>query len=114
MSLEFQFETFVDVYHSIFSEYLSSVIAKLPKENEKYRAMKEELSIIFFLSVLGHCDSSVSFLVGYRASCTRSDSVHSAYPLLRKADCNNTPRNNLIRPYSTNTHKGSGLWSYAR
>ena len=43
MSLEFQFETFVDVYHSIFSEYLSSVIAKLPKENEKYRAMKEEL-----------------------------------------------------------------------
>lgn len=31
MSLEFQFETFVDVYHSIFSEYLSSVIAKLPK-----------------------------------------------------------------------------------
>lgn len=43
MSFEFQFETFVDVYHSIFSEYLSSVIAKLPKENEKYRAMKEEL-----------------------------------------------------------------------
>lgn len=40
MSLEFQFETFVDVYHSIFSEYLSTVIAKLPKENEKYRAMK--------------------------------------------------------------------------
>lgn len=36
MSLEFQFETFVDVYHSIFSEYLSSVVAKLPKENEKY------------------------------------------------------------------------------
>ena len=46
MSLEFQFETFVDVYHSIFSEYLSSVIAKRPKENEKYRAMKEELSIL--------------------------------------------------------------------
>lgn len=47
MSLEFQFETFVDVYHSIFSEYLSSVIAKLPKENEKYRAMKEELSSLY-------------------------------------------------------------------
>lgn len=47
MSLEFQFETFVDVYHSIFSEYLSTVIAKLPKENEKYRAMKEELSNLY-------------------------------------------------------------------
>ena len=47
MSLEFQFETFVDVYHSIFSEYLSSVVAKLPKENEKYRAMKEELSSLY-------------------------------------------------------------------
>ena len=47
MSFEFQFETFVDVYHSIFSEYLSTVIAKLPKENEKYRAMKEELSNLY-------------------------------------------------------------------
>lgn len=47
MSLEFQLETFVDVYHSIFSEYLSSVVAKLPKENEKYRAMKEELSSLY-------------------------------------------------------------------
>lgn len=47
MSLEFQFETFVDVYHSIFSEYLSTVIAKLPKENEKYCAMKEELSNLY-------------------------------------------------------------------
>lgn len=45
--MEFQFETFADVYHSIFSEYLSSVIAKLPKENEKYRAMKEELSSLY-------------------------------------------------------------------
>ena len=44
MSLEFQFETFVDVYHSIFSEYLSSVAAKLPKENEDYCAVNEELS----------------------------------------------------------------------
>ena len=29
----FRFETFVDVHSNIFAEYLSSVIAKLPKEN---------------------------------------------------------------------------------
>lgn len=28
----FRFETFVDVHSNIFAEYLSSVIAKLPKE----------------------------------------------------------------------------------
>ncbi len=37
MSGEFRFETFVDVHSNIFNEYLSSVIAKLPKENEEYR-----------------------------------------------------------------------------
>ena len=47
MSLEFQFETFVDAYNNIFSEYLSSVIAKLPKENEDYRAVKAELSSLY-------------------------------------------------------------------
>ena len=29
----FRFETFVDVHSNIFEEYLSSVIAKLPKED---------------------------------------------------------------------------------
>ena len=32
----FRFETFVDVHSNIFAEYLSSVIAKLPKENPEY------------------------------------------------------------------------------
>ena len=34
-----KFETFVDAYENIFEEYLSSVVAKLPGENEDYRAV---------------------------------------------------------------------------
>ncbi len=43
MSGEFRFETFVDVHSNIFNEYLSSVIAKLSKENEEYRAVQAEI-----------------------------------------------------------------------
>lgn len=39
MSDVFRFETFVDVHSNIFEEYLSSVIGKLPKDNEDYRAI---------------------------------------------------------------------------
>ena len=38
----FRFETFVDVHSNIFAEYLSSVIAKLPKENPEYRSIGED------------------------------------------------------------------------
>lgn len=41
----FRFETFVDVHSNIFAEYLSSVIAKLPKENPEYRSTEERLTI---------------------------------------------------------------------
>ena len=37
----FRFETFVDVHSNIFAEYLSSVIAKLSKENPEYRSVEE-------------------------------------------------------------------------
>ena len=47
MSLEFQFETFVDAHSSIFNEYLSSVIAKLPKENEAYKALSDEIESLY-------------------------------------------------------------------
>lgn len=43
MSDAFRFETFVDAHSSIFNEYLSSVIAKLPRENKEYRAMQAEI-----------------------------------------------------------------------
>ena len=43
MSGAFRFETFVDVHSNIFNEYLSSVIAKLPKENEEYKAVRRSL-----------------------------------------------------------------------
>ena len=39
----FRFETFVDVHSNIFAEYLSSVIAKLPKENPEYRSTEERI-----------------------------------------------------------------------
>lgn len=47
MSDAFGFETFVDVHCNIFEEYLSSVVAKLPKENIKYRAIKEKIETIY-------------------------------------------------------------------
>lgn len=47
MSKSFKFETFVDVHSNIFEEYLSSVIAKLPKENEKYRAIQSEIEELY-------------------------------------------------------------------
>lgn len=44
---DFKFETFVDVHSSIFEEYLSSVVAKLPKENPEYRAIQEKIEDIY-------------------------------------------------------------------
>ena len=47
MSDTFRFETFVDVHSNIFNEYLSSVIAKLPKENEEYRAVQVKIKKLY-------------------------------------------------------------------
>jgi len=47
VSDEFRFETFVDAHSNIFREYLSSVIAKLPESNEDYRAVQEQMEVIF-------------------------------------------------------------------
>ena len=47
MSGAFRFETFVDVHSNIFNEYLSSVIAKLPKENEEYKAVQDEIESLY-------------------------------------------------------------------
>lgn len=47
MSKSFKFETFVDVHSNIFEEYLSSVIAKLPRENEEYRAIQSEIEELY-------------------------------------------------------------------
>lgn len=43
----FRFETFVDAHSNIFEEYLSSVIAKLPKENPEYRATQEKIGEVY-------------------------------------------------------------------
>lgn len=43
----FRFETFVDAHSSIFEEYLSSVIAKLPKENPEYRAVSDRIERLY-------------------------------------------------------------------
>ncbi len=42
-----RFETFVDVHSSIFEEYLSSVTAKLSKDNADYRAVQEEIGSLY-------------------------------------------------------------------
>ena len=59
MSDVFRFETFVDAHSSIFNEYLSSVIAKLPKENEEYKAVQDKIESLYqkYPAVLGVCDS---------------------------------------------------------
>ena len=43
----FRFETFVDVHSNIFAEYLSSVIAKLSKENSEYRSIEERIEELY-------------------------------------------------------------------
>lgn len=43
----FRFETFVDVHSNIFEEYLSSVIAKLLKENPEYRAVSDKIESLY-------------------------------------------------------------------
>ena len=44
MSDAFRFETFVDVHGNIFNEYLSSVVARLSKEDEEYKALQAEIA----------------------------------------------------------------------
>ena len=47
MSDSFRFETFVDAHSNIFHEYLGSVIAKLSRENEEYRAVRAEIEGVY-------------------------------------------------------------------
>ena len=62
MSDAFRFETFVDVHSNIFEEYLGSVIAKLSKENEEYRAVRAEIESLYgkYPKVLGVFDTETS------------------------------------------------------
>ena len=62
MSDAFRFETFVDVHSNIFNEYLGSVIAKLSRENEEYRAVRAEIESIYgkYPKVLGVFDTETS------------------------------------------------------
>lgn len=55
----FRFETFVDVHSNIFSEYLSSIIAKLPKENSEYRSIEERIEELYkeYPKVMGALDT---------------------------------------------------------
>ena len=47
VQLQFRFESFVDIHGSIFNEYLSSVVAKLSKEDEEYKALQEKIEAIY-------------------------------------------------------------------
>lgn len=47
MSDTFKVETFVDVHSNIFEEYLSSVTAKLRRENEEYRSIQSEIEELY-------------------------------------------------------------------
>lgn len=62
MSDSFRFETFVDVHSNIFNEYLGSVIAKLSRENEEYRAVRAEIEGLYekYPKVLGVFDTETA------------------------------------------------------
>ena len=62
MSDAFRFETFVDVHDNVFNEYLGSVIAKLSRENEEYRAVRAEIENLYgkYPKVLGVFDTETS------------------------------------------------------
>ena len=62
MSDTFRFETFVDAHSNIFNEYLGSVVAKLSRENEEYRAIRAEIERLYgkYPKVLGVFDTETS------------------------------------------------------
>ena len=62
MSDAFRFETFVDVHDNVFNEYLGSVIAKLSRENEEYRAVRAEIEGLYekYPKVLGVFDTEIA------------------------------------------------------
>lgn len=62
MSDAFRFETFVDAHSNIFNEYLGSVIAKLSRENEEYRAVRAEIEGLYekYPKVLGVFDTEIA------------------------------------------------------
>ena len=62
MSDAFRFETFVDVHINVFNEYLGSIIAKLSRENEEYRAVRVEIESLYekYPKVLGVFDTETS------------------------------------------------------
>ena len=62
MSDTFRFETFVDVHDNVFNEYLGSVVAKLSRENEEYRAVRAEIESLYgkYPKVLGVFDTETS------------------------------------------------------
>ena len=62
MSDALSFETFVDVHSNIFNEYHGSVIAKLFRENEEYRAVRSGIDSIYekYPKVLGVFDTETS------------------------------------------------------
>lgn len=47
MADQFNFETFVDLYDGVFEEYLSSIGAKLAKDNPEYRAAKGKIQELY-------------------------------------------------------------------
>ena len=59
MSGAFRFETFVDVHSNIFNEYLSSVIAKLPKKTRNTKPCRMRIESLYgkYPKVLGVFDS---------------------------------------------------------
>ena len=46
VSDEFKFETFVEAQGTAMQEYLSGVIAKLPKTDKEYRAIRDKIESI--------------------------------------------------------------------
>ena len=71
MSDTFRFETFVDVHGSIFNEYLSSVTAKLSREDKEYQALQAKIEGIYgkYPKVLGVFDSETEMQAVYFRGC---------------------------------------------
>ncbi len=55
---DFRFETFVEAQGTAFQEYLSTVVAKLAKEGEEYRTIRDRIEKIYeqYPKVMGVCD----------------------------------------------------------
>lgn len=70
----FRFETFVDVHSNIFDEYLSSVIAKLSKENPEYHR-----AFFYVMGIASETRANINQMFNFKEDCIEPEGMHGGW-----------------------------------